>query len=31
MFFTKKHTVNQTEAHEAWLWRRWQSWAKKPV
>jgi hypothetical protein len=27
MFFTKKHTVNQTGALEAWLWRRWQSWA----
>jgi len=27
MFFAKKHIVNPTGAHEAWLWRRWQSWS----
>jgi len=31
MFFTKKHTVNRTGALEAWLWRRWQSWAGWPA
>ena len=28
MFFIKKHNVTQTGSIEAWLWRRWQSWAK---
>jgi hypothetical protein len=26
-FFSKKHHVSQTGSIEAWLWRRWQSWA----
>jgi len=27
MFLDKKHAANKSAAPEAWLWRRWQSWA----
>jgi len=27
MFLNKKLNANQSAAPEAWLWRRWQSWA----